>query len=212
MYLKDSEGSRTGGVCLPGKSQNQGKEPVKMKKKEKAVKKLLISLIITIASVVAGLLFNMVNPNGIEVLHGSTGGGTANMVVGSEAGDNEALKGSPDGAVPEGVIEHITLEAAKEYFDKGKGLFVDARSQETYAIKHIRGAVSLSAGSFDKSFEEFSDAIAKDTLLVIYCQSITCSKSDIVAEKLRAIGYRHIKVFVGGWVEWLSAGYPVQGV
>lgn len=167
------------------------------------LKKLLISTVIVVLSMATGLLFNVVNPNGIKVFGGSTVGKAVSLTTGDHA----------DAEVPEDddAVEYISLEDAKVYFDKGDALFVDARSRKTYASRHIQGAVSLPAASFDKRFDEFSNDVDKEATLVVYCQSSTCPKSDVVAEKLEVIGYTAIKIFAGGWVEWVEAGYPVEG-
>lgn len=220
---------------------------------------LLISITITIAASVCGILFNMVNPNGIQFTKGSpeeafydvaavanensesstevqrenpdavpenhvtgnrdsgiaeqTSGGdaTASSAVATAEVEKDEPPENPEGGISSGEIELISLSKAKEYFDRGEGFFVDARSRYSYYELHIPGAVSLSASKFDSQYEEFENAIAKDALLIIYCQSITCRYSDVVANKLKGLGYRNIKIFAGGWVEWVQARYPVQG-
>lgn len=179
-----------------------------MKGKQVMGRTLFISIAITIAASVFGVFFNMVNPNGIEI----TGSGAPTMVPVIETEHEESVTGGDAGDVPEKAqIELITLHEAKAYFDRGEGFFVDARSRHSYYELHIPGAVSLSASRFDSQYEEFKDAIAKDALLIIYCQSITCRYSDVVADKLKGLGYRNIKIFAGGWTEWVQARYPVQG-
>ncbi len=220
---------------------------------------LLISITIAIVASVCGILFNMVNPNGIRFAERSpeealydvaavvnensesspevqrenpdavpenhvaenrnsgiaeqTSGGDA--TVSSAAATAEAEKDeppeNPESEISPGEIELISLSKAKEYFDRGEGFFVDARSEHSYYKRHIQGALSLSAKRFEAQYGDFRDIMAKDALLIIYCQSITCPYSDIVARKLRDLGYTNIKVFAGGWAEWLRARYPVQG-
>ena len=231
-----------------------------MKGIQEARSVVFISIMITIAASVFAILFNMVNPNGIDILKGRQNSSAYNVqVAGNEQDEDsleaqkkrfvvfsendtagtkhvkglgksssadsmsmsikgfsgvqnkdEALKDST-GNVTINEIELITLQKAKEYFDKGEGFFVDARAEYSYYEMHIKGALSLSASRFDSQYEEFKDIIAKDALLIIYCHSITCSYSDIVASKLRKLGYTNIKIFAGGWAEWLLAKYPVQG-
>jgi|GEM_PF-1199421 len=220
---------------------------------------LLISITITIVSSVFGILFNMVNPNGIQfterspeqalydvaavanennessrevqrenpvaipedhVTENRNSGIAEQTSVGDAAASSAAATAEvekdelPENSTDEispGEIELISLSKAKEYFDRGEGFFVDARSEHSYYKRHIQGALSLSATRFDVQYSDFSGIMAKDALLIIYCQSITCPYSDIVARKLRDLGYTNIKVFAGGWAEWLQARYPVQG-
>ncbi|MCG8341225.1 MAG: rhodanese-like domain-containing protein [Chlorobiales bacterium] len=229
-----------------------------MKGRRQMGRTMLISVAITVTAGLLGLLFNMVNPNGIDIVNA----GRKNCVYSTIIVEDEAINAGGmqgDSAValqendasgeqtvevlgqdtavgsakpaPKAIaeteklssneltedkgasteIELITLFQAKEYFDKGEGFFVDARSEYKYYELHIPGALSLSASRFDSQYEEFKDAVAKDALLIIYCHSITCPYSDIVASKLRGFGYTNIKIFADGWIEWLRARYPVQG-
>ena len=231
-----------------------------MKGIQGAGRTFLISIAITIAASVLGVLFNMVNPKGIEIVKerqehsaykataadgekdvdsskthsdaavvvsessvaadqkvevseqaSSIDSAEVSLTAIAETEQYESPTESTDEAAATTEIELITLFEAKEYFDKGDGFFVDARSEYKYYELHIPGALSLSASRFDSQYEEFKDTIAKDALLIIYCHSITCPYSDIVASKLRGFGYTNIKIFAGGWTEWLRARYPVQG-
>ena len=178
-----------------------------MKEKHGLGKIIFIGIILTIAVSGLGLVFNSMNPNGIDFVS-SSGPSYAEI---AETKQGQSLEGSP-GDVPAGEeIEVITLLEAKAFFERGEGFFVDARPEYKYYELHISNALSLSASKFDSRYEDFSDVIAKDALLIIYCHSITCPYSDIVARKLRGLGYTNLKVFSGGWVEWLQAKYPVQG-
>lgn len=178
-----------------------------MKGKLATGRTLFISVFIIMATGVFGLFFNMVNPNGIEL----TGSARSAAVPVIETEHEESATESAGDLSENAQIELITLHQAKAYFDKGDCFFVDARSRHSYYDLHIPGAVSLSANKFDSQYDEFEEAIAKDALLIIYCQSITCRYSDIVADKLSGLGYRNIKIFAGGWTEWVRARYPVQG-
>ncbi|UZJ38412.1 rhodanese-like domain-containing protein [Prosthecochloris sp. SCSIO W1103] len=183
------------------------KKLVTMKEKQAAGSIVLTSIIITLAVSVIGLVFNMINPNGITLVNSSS----PPLVEIAEAKQDKVREGSSGDVPAAREIEVITLLEAKAFFERGEGFFVDARSEYKYYELHISGALSLSASKFDSRYEDFSDVIAKDALLIIYCHSITCPYSDIVARKLRGLGYTNIKVFAGGWVEWLQARYPVQG-
>uniref|UniRef100_B3EKP1 Rhodanese domain protein n=1 Tax=Chlorobium phaeobacteroides (strain BS1) TaxID=331678 RepID=B3EKP1_CHLPB len=243
---------------------------------------VVISIIITVFAAVTGLLFNFLNPHGIDIINGNHEK-SAQFLYDREDGavvsqeipdvglpaevekneqphenreevveetrllkdvsdpDREITEGtedsrqaaSPDVSVPvvesteqtekvtddtpssadaaEVVIQPISLSKAKEYFDRSEGLFVDARSEFQYYKRHIPGSLSLSASRFDAQFPDFEMNIDKDKLLILYCHSITCRYSDIVANKLKGYGYTNITIFAGGWTEWLQAGYPVQG-
>ncbi|OGF47910.1 MAG: hypothetical protein A2452_09420 [Candidatus Firestonebacteria bacterium RIFOXYC2_FULL_39_67] len=106
----------------------------------------------------------------------------------------------------------IDLEKAKKYFDSGKAVFVDARPEYVYIERHIKGAVSLSASRFNVQYDVIKDKLNKDDFYVIYCSSLTCHLSDMVAANLKERGFNNVKVFAAGWDEWNNAGYPIEGM
>ena len=105
----------------------------------------------------------------------------------------------------------LNLCAAKALFDAHSACFVDARSEYAYHILHIKGAHSLSDSRFDEQFADFRQKKAVETLIVVYCAEPSCGKARHVAEKLKKNGYRNVRVYSGGLVEWSHAGFPMEG-
>ena len=105
----------------------------------------------------------------------------------------------------------LNLSAAKALFDSRSACFVDARSEYAYYTSHIKGAISLSESRFDEQFVDFRQKKSIETLLVVYCVGPSCPKARHVAEKLKKNGYRNVRVFSGGLVEWSHAGFPMEG-
>ncbi|MCX5887462.1 MAG: rhodanese-like domain-containing protein [Proteobacteria bacterium] len=107
----------------------------------------------------------------------------------------------------------ITLEEAKERFDNGTGFFVDARSGEEFLKGHILNAYSLPEEVFAERIDEvkitFPDS--EEFAIIVYCGGEECDASTKLAEQLRQSGYANVRVFFGGWNEWVRAGYPVEG-
>ena len=107
----------------------------------------------------------------------------------------------------------ITLEEAKERFDNGTGFFVDARSGEEFLKGHILNAYSLPEEVFAERIDEvkitFPDS--EEFAIIVYCEGEECDASTKLAEQLRQSGYANVRVFFGGWNEWVRAGYPVEG-
>lgn len=119
------------------------------------------------------------------------------------------------GAVPVqdwGDVERIDLARAWKLFQQGNGMFVDARSEEEYNAGHIPGAMLLSSEMFDANIGSILSLIPLDTLIVTYCSGAACGSSREVAELLKEEGYRNVKVYYGGWEDWVKAGYPVEGI
>jgi rhodanese-related sulfurtransferase len=105
----------------------------------------------------------------------------------------------------------LDLSAAKALFDSHSACFVDARSEYAYYTSHIKGACSLSESRFAEQFPDFRQKKLIETLIVVYCIGPGCSKARHVAEKLKKNGYRNVRVFSGGLIEWSHAGFPIEG-
>lgn len=105
----------------------------------------------------------------------------------------------------------LDLSATKALFDTQSAFFVDARSEYAYDISHIKGARSLTMSRFDEQFPEFSQNKSAETLIVVYCIGPRCGNARHVAEKLKKNGYKNVKVFSGGLLEWFHAGFPMEG-
>ena len=50
----------------------------------------------------------------------------------------------------------------------------------------------------------------KDAEILVYCANAACKNSGIAAERLTALGYRNVSVFVGGKKEWEEAGLSLE--
>ncbi len=121
------------------------------------------------------------------------------------------LHAEPSVALAKKETGNIDLAAAKALFDTHSACFVDARSEYSYYNSHIKGAWTLSESRFDEQFHEFRGKMPVTTLIVVYCIGPSCPKARHVAEKLKKNGYRNVKVFSGGLVEWSRAGFPIEG-
>lgn len=99
----------------------------------------------------------------------------------------------------------------KEFFDRGEAVIVDARSPETFAKGHIRGARSLPVGEAERRLPELSRQVPKDAMLVVYCNGFGCHDSMELGKKLQQAGYEQVFVYEGGYPEWRDAGYPTEG-
>jgi len=106
----------------------------------------------------------------------------------------------------------VTLAEAKERFDSGMGFFIDARSADAYRKGHILNAVSLPEEDFENRIAEVKDLIpdSSEFIVIVYCDGEECEASDKLEKKLEGYGYKNIRVFFGGWNEWVKAGYPIE--
>jgi rhodanese-related sulfurtransferase len=106
-------------------------------------------------------------------------------------------------------MEMISLAKAKELFESENALFVDARHEFDFQQGHIRGAVNISLKDFDLHIAHVNK-ISKDRLLIVYCDGAECNSSIELSVKLMESGFTNVKIFFGGWQEWISAKLPIE--
>lgn len=89
---------------------------------------------------------------------------------------------------------------------------IDSRPyQGKYIQGYIPTAISLPDSEFEKKAAELLPK-DKNTTLVFYCEGPECKLSHNSARKAEKLGYKNVKVFPGGYPEWVKAGnYPAIG-
>ncbi len=90
----------------------------------------------------------------------------------------------------------------------GRALVVDARTEDAFALGHIRGALNVPVNASPDEARARMPREELDRPIVVYCQSSECPWSDRVATSLVRQGYRNISIFPGGWVEWSQDEQP----
>ena len=148
-------------------------------------------------SVMLALIVNYFSPVGIALVGQWD---TSQGVISAQAKNN----------VVAGKIQIEDIAQAKQLFDSGTVLFVDARSQDNYDDGHIPGAVSLPVGQFDALVDTFLEQHAIEQPIVTYCSGRTCEDSHTLAQLLIDIGYVDVKVFIDGFPGWQAEGYPIE--
>lgn len=104
----------------------------------------------------------------------------------------------------------VTAREAKEAFDRGDAVFLDARTPEDYFAGHIPGARNLPAADFETRAEEILKGLPGDALLITYCSGERCQSSILLARRLiEKRGHTRTRVFFDGWRAWDGAGYPI---
>ncbi len=82
---------------------------------------------------------------------------------------------------------------------------VMASSDWAFRAKHLPGSIHF------KSPEEMFAALGKDEEIVVYCSNLDCHASLATIQKLRAHGYRNVRHYAGGLIDWETAGLPLEG-
>lgn len=83
-------------------------------------------------------------------------------------------------------------------------VFIDARFARDFKAGHLEGAINVPVDANDVEHQKVTADIAKDTRIVLYCQSAGCKFAEIVAIKLISDGFSNISIFRGGWQEWVA--------
>lgn len=89
---------------------------------------------------------------------------------------------------------YITVDKAKEYFDKGLAqnvVFVDARPIQNYSAGHVKGAMHLPPQAFEGVPRKATENLPGMTV-VVYCHGATCTDSKAVM-----IGLQNLKRDIG---------------
>jgi len=79
---------------------------------------------------------------------------------------------------------------------------VDARHQKEYEQGHIDGAICIAIDADIAACQKALRGVPYSNRIIIYCQSSGCPYSEIVAGKLRSVGYKEIALFQEGWLGW----------
>ena len=116
----------------------------------------------------------------------------------------------PDDGAAENQIWPINSLTAKQFFDEGECIFVDARAPEYYEESHIAGAIDWPADDFDIYYDDLSEQVPMDSCVVVYCIGGACDESYHLATSLLLMGWKEIYLYEGGIGEWEAAGYPVE--
>ena len=105
----------------------------------------------------------------------------------------------------------VTLFQVADKLDAGENIvLLDARTQEEYEAGHASGAISLPLAAFAERFSSVRAEFPADAELISYCNGNGCELSTKLAEALKEQGYVKVKVFIGGWSDWLAAGLPTR--
>jgi rhodanese-related sulfurtransferase len=82
---------------------------------------------------------------------------------------------------------------------------VMASSDFGFRAKHIPGSIHL--GPHGGHVE----GLGKDDDIVVYCSNLDCNASISAIAHLREQGYRNLRHYAGGLIDWEAAGLPVEG-
>jgi len=80
-----------------------------------------------------------------------------------------------------------------------------ALNRWAYEAKHIPGSLH-----FDTAAELYA-ALRPDDEVVVYCSAVDCLSSVALYRDLVARGYRSVRRYAGGLLDWEDAGLALEG-
>ena len=90
--------------------------------------------------------------------------------------------------------------------DRGDDVkLIMALNRWAFEAKHIPGSLH-----FDTP-EELYAAVGPDDEVVVYCSHVDCLSSVALYRDLVRRGYRHVRRYASGLLDWEDAGLPLEG-
>lgn len=148
-------------------------------------------------SIICAFTVNFLSPKGIAL-------------VGQWDESTGVMASEPKSDVFSGELEIKHTKIAKQIYEGGKAVFVDARSSENYKKGHIKGAASLPMDQFDSLIKAFKETYPTDTFIVTYCSGRSCDDSHRLEQLLFDHGYVNVSVFIDGYKGWKAEGLPIE--
>jgi rhodanese-related sulfurtransferase len=103
-------------------------------------------------------------------------------------------------------IRTISREELQTRLDHGDDFrLIMALNRWAFDAKHIPGSLH-----FDTP-EALYAAIQPDDDVVVYCSNVDCLASVALYRDLVARGYRHVRRYAGGLLDWEDSGLPLEG-
>jgi rhodanese-related sulfurtransferase len=103
----------------------------------------------------------------------------------------------------------ITRDELRARIDVGdRVVLVEALPRGYYESGHLPGALNMPHDEVDRLAPTLIPD--RDAEVVVYCASPTCRNSTIAANRLTALGYRHVREYAEGKSDWQEAGLPLE--
>lgn len=100
----------------------------------------------------------------------------------------------------------ITRDELKARLDNGDDFhLIMVLGDMAYRAKHIPGSENIA------DEKQIKDKYGPDSDIVVYCSSKYCSASAIAYRMLHDAGYKNLRRYVGGLLDWEEAGLPLEG-
>ncbi len=145
--------------------------------------KLLDVVAMLLVGTILGLVFNIGNPSGVDIVPSSWS--------------------SPP-------VEKVAPLPAYARIEAETAFLVDARPAEFFDQKHIPGAVNLPPALFDFVYMMKFASVEPDKEFIVYGRNISRRYDEAVARKLINRGHSNVSILEGGLSAWAEQGFPVE--
>jgi rhodanese-related sulfurtransferase len=120
--------------------------------------------------------------------------------------DRPADQPRPSAALGSEPIRTIDRDELKAKLDRGDDFrLVMALNRWAFDAKHIPSSLH-----FDTP-EGLYAAVSPDEEVVVYCSNVDCLASVALYRDLVRRGYRNVRRYAGGLLDWEDAGMPLEG-
>lgn len=103
-------------------------------------------------------------------------------------------------------IEEISVGDARALrHTTGDAVFLDVRDPQEYNLGTISGAVTISRGNLEKNVEA---QVPREKTVVVFCAN--GNRSAFAADRLREMGYEHVRSLREGFSGWVAEGGEVE--
>jgi rhodanese-related sulfurtransferase len=120
---------------------------------------------------------------------------------------NTSLKAVTD--ISKVRLQSIDLPEALQAFYSPRSVFIDLRARQYYSYGHIENALNIPNEKIPEIDKSTIEKLKKASLVVVYCNGVTCGSSYVAARILTEKGIDNVQVYVNGWDEWRSCRLPI---
>ena len=120
---------------------------------------------------------------------------------------NAQMVGSKSYAIMlKGLLSHTVNEISADQASsrKDSAVFIDSREKKEYEVSHIADAIWV---GYDNLNLKKLKKLDKDAEIIVYCS--VGYRSEKVAEKLKAKGFKNVSNMYGGIFEWKNKEMPL---
>jgi rhodanese-related sulfurtransferase len=106
----------------------------------------------------------------------------------------------------------ITRPELKDKIDKEKDVkLVFVLGDWQYQAMHIPGSLHVPCSQSLYQSDEALAGLDRDDEIVVYCSSDICYASISAYYLLEQRGFKNVRRYAGGLLDWEGAGYPLDG-